>query len=243
MSDGLGLGRWGPLAGGDRRAQPPKYASYAEILAPVPPTASSGLSKDSPESYSCTDPTTASGEIEHPVSKSDTLMGLSLRYGINVAELKRYNNLPTENISYLKTINIPKGGRGAALPPASEAASRSAVIRAFASKHKLSKEEATYYLEEARFEEATAQRALQADLDFEDAASGGSGRGGSATHSSGGSAEIALRGGYAALPSDASADAVVAGVTRERIVEIGTGGTSIASGLRHRTRVRSEDPQ
>ncbi|KAL1338957.1 hypothetical protein HN51_033542 [Arachis hypogaea] len=54
----------------------------------------------------------ASACIEHPVSKFDTLAGIAIKYGVEVADIRKMNGLVTDRqIFALKTINIPLPGR------------------------------------------------------------------------------------------------------------------------------------
>ncbi|XP_030472348.2 uncharacterized protein LOC115690215 isoform X1 [Syzygium oleosum] len=58
------------------------------------------------------------GSIEHEVSKMDTLAGIAIKYGVEVADIKRINGLATDfQIFALKTVRIPLPGRHP--PPAS----------------------------------------------------------------------------------------------------------------------------
>ncbi|GMG98898.1 hypothetical protein Nepgr_000738 [Nepenthes gracilis] len=57
------------------------------------------------------------GFIEHPVSKMDTLAGIAIKYGVEVADVKRMNGLVTDRQMFaLKTLQIPLPGRH---PPSS----------------------------------------------------------------------------------------------------------------------------
>ncbi|MED6217460.1 hypothetical protein PIB30_017899 [Stylosanthes scabra] len=50
--------------------------------------------------------------IEHPVSKFDTLAGIAIKYGVEVADIRKMNGLDTDRqIFALKTIYIPLPGR------------------------------------------------------------------------------------------------------------------------------------
>ncbi|BAT98739.1 hypothetical protein LR48_Vigan06g140200 [Vigna angularis] len=52
------------------------------------------------------------GYIEHHVSKYDTLAGVAIKYGVEVADVKRLNNLVTDHQMFaLKTLHIPLPGR------------------------------------------------------------------------------------------------------------------------------------
>ncbi|XP_042504490.1 uncharacterized protein LOC122081420 [Macadamia integrifolia] len=62
--------------------------------------------------------------IEHHVSKFDTLAGVAIRYGVEVADIKRMNNLVTDlQMFALKSLQIPLPGRH---PPSSSLANGSA---------------------------------------------------------------------------------------------------------------------
>ncbi|KAJ6760176.1 hypothetical protein OIU79_025112 [Salix purpurea] len=50
--------------------------------------------------------------IEHHVSKRDTLAGVAIKYGVEVADVKRLNGLSTDlQMFALKTLLIPLPGR------------------------------------------------------------------------------------------------------------------------------------
>ncbi|XP_027185936.1 uncharacterized protein [Cicer arietinum] len=52
------------------------------------------------------------GYIEHRVSKFDTLVGIAIKYGVEVTDIKRMNSLVTDHqIFALKTVQIPLPGR------------------------------------------------------------------------------------------------------------------------------------
>lgn len=63
--------------------------------------------------------------IEHPVSKMDTLAGVAIKYGVEVADIKRLNSLSTDlQMFALKTLLIPLPGRH---PPSSNVSDSSSV--------------------------------------------------------------------------------------------------------------------
>ncbi|KAE8672653.1 Detected protein of confused Function [Hibiscus syriacus] len=52
------------------------------------------------------------GFIEHPISRFDTLAGLAIKYGVEVADIKKMNGLVTDlQMFALKTLQIPLPGR------------------------------------------------------------------------------------------------------------------------------------
>ncbi|XP_010522189.1 PREDICTED: uncharacterized protein LOC104800897 [Tarenaya hassleriana] len=67
-----------------------------------PPLPSSSSSSSSP----------GAGYIEHRVSKFDTLSGIAIKYGVEVADIKKMNGLVTDlQMFALKTLRIPLPGR------------------------------------------------------------------------------------------------------------------------------------
>ncbi|PON77744.1 LysM domain containing protein [Parasponia andersonii] len=66
----------------------------------------------SPSSSSPSSSSPAAGYIEHPVSKLDTLAGVAIKYGVEVADIKKMNGLVTDlQMFALKSIQIPLPGR------------------------------------------------------------------------------------------------------------------------------------
>ncbi|KAJ4822811.1 hypothetical protein Tsubulata_015813 [Turnera subulata] len=57
-------------------------------------------------------PISGAGFIEHPVSKLDTLAGVAIKYGVEVADIKKMNGLVTDlQMFALKSLQIPLPGR------------------------------------------------------------------------------------------------------------------------------------
>ncbi|KAB1206277.1 hypothetical protein CJ030_MR7G011770 [Morella rubra] len=57
------------------------------------------------------------GYIEHPVSKFDTLAGIAIKYGVEVADIKKMNSLVTDlQMFALKSLQIPLPGRHSPSP-------------------------------------------------------------------------------------------------------------------------------
>ncbi|KAL9239203.1 hypothetical protein vseg_013543 [Gypsophila vaccaria] len=66
----------------------------------------------SSSSSSSSSPSPPSTYIEHPVTKFDTLAGVAIRYGVEVADIKKMNGLVTDlQMFALKTLQIPLPGR------------------------------------------------------------------------------------------------------------------------------------
>ena len=109
----------------------------------------------------------------HTLEKRDTLLGLSLKYGVSVSELKLANDIPftSDNLhSCGPTLRIPLGGKseigdGHSIQTKEE--SDRAILRRFRVTHNLEEAEAKYYLSLCNndFEKATIE--LQNDLNIE----------------------------------------------------------------------------
>ncbi|XP_019413361.1 PREDICTED: uncharacterized serine-rich protein C215.13-like [Lupinus angustifolius] len=66
----------------------------------------------SSSSSSSSSPPSAYGYIEHTISKLDTLAGIAIKYGLEVADIKKMNSLITDHQMFaLKTLRIPLSGR------------------------------------------------------------------------------------------------------------------------------------
>ncbi|KAJ0966930.1 hypothetical protein J5N97_023847 [Dioscorea zingiberensis] len=73
---------------------------------------SNGFDSISVLSTSSSSPVSGVNFIEHRVSKMDTLAGVAIKYGVEVADIKRMNGLVTDLQMYaLKTLQIPLPGR------------------------------------------------------------------------------------------------------------------------------------
>ncbi|KAJ7551697.1 hypothetical protein O6H91_06G025200 [Diphasiastrum complanatum] len=72
---------------------------------------------------------TSKGYIEHHVSKLDTLPGIAIKYGVEVADIKRINGLASDFQMYARSVlQIPLPGRhppSESLPPTSKSHKRS----------------------------------------------------------------------------------------------------------------------
>ncbi|CAN1255074.1 LysM and putative peptidoglycan-binding domain-containing protein 1 [Linum perenne] len=67
----------------------------------------------------------ARGFIEHQVSKFDTLAGVAIKYGVEVADIKKKNGLITDHQMFaLKTLKIPLPGRHLPSPSLSNGSER-----------------------------------------------------------------------------------------------------------------------
>lgn len=49
--------------------------------------------------------------VRHPVSKTDTIVGIALRYGVKVDDIKRANNLTSQSIFAYKYLLVPNPAR------------------------------------------------------------------------------------------------------------------------------------
>ncbi|KAL2518564.1 peptidoglycan-binding LysM domain-containing protein [Abeliophyllum distichum] len=80
-------------------------------------TSSSSSSSSSQPNSSSTGFNGGTNCILHPVSKLDTLAGVAIKYGVEVADIKRINGLVTDlQMFALKTLEIPLPGRHSPSP-------------------------------------------------------------------------------------------------------------------------------
>jgi len=110
--------------------------------------------------------------VRHLVAKTDTLAGLSLRYGVKVDDIKQANNLTSQSIFAHKFLLVPNPAR----TPAPEELSNTVMpkdgkkgiaVERFRAVAKCDKEEASFYLEEHEFDVERALAAFRADLEWE----------------------------------------------------------------------------
>jgi hypothetical protein len=170
---------------------PPKIMTAKDLLAPAGKEPYTSPRADASNRASLSNVT----EFQlHKIEKRDTLLGLSLKYGVAVSELKLANDIPftSDNLhSCGPTLRIPMGGKsafgaGASPPSENKEESERAVLRRFRVTHGLEEAEAKYYLSigDGDFEKATKE--LQHDLSVESklglsTIGGGGGGGGGAT--------------------------------------------------------------
>jgi len=117
----------------------------------------------------------AAGDLffKHSVSSLDTFSGLCLKYGVRGGELKKANHLFDENGIYSKEIILIPWKKGKALPPPDlteeerESLERQRKLARFAAECRASREEALYYLEQAKWDFKAAQEERFNDLEFE----------------------------------------------------------------------------
>jgi LysM repeat protein len=75
-----------------------EYAAAPATHTPTPDPASASSATAEGAATAAPAPT-GSGGVNHTVVSGDTLYGLELQYGVAVAEIKRLNNLPNDNLS------------------------------------------------------------------------------------------------------------------------------------------------
>ncbi|XP_013622383.1 PREDICTED: uncharacterized protein LOC106328482 [Brassica oleracea var. oleracea] len=86
----------------DRSAKSPSRSNILRIPSPTSSPPPPPPSRSSPER----------GYIEHRVSKFDTLAGIAIKYGVEVADVKKMNGLVTDlQMFALKSLQIPLPGR------------------------------------------------------------------------------------------------------------------------------------
>ncbi|CAA7026996.1 unnamed protein product [Microthlaspi erraticum] len=92
------------------RERSPSRSSPSRILRIPSPTSSPPPSSSSPPFHGSSSP--ERGYIEHRVSKFDTLAGIAIKYGVEVADVKKMNGLITDlQMFALKSLQIPLPGR------------------------------------------------------------------------------------------------------------------------------------
>jgi LysM repeat protein len=110
--------------------------------------------------------------VRHLVAKTDTLAGVSLRYGVKVDDIKQANNLTSQSIFAHKYLLVPNPARTP--PPSDDLNSvmpkdgkKSIASERFRALAKCGREEAQFYLEEHDYDFKLALAAYQADLEWE----------------------------------------------------------------------------
>lgn len=103
----------------------------------------------------------------HPVISTDTVKGLSLKYGVKIPDLKRTNRIWSNDDIYSRQfLLVPWDDLNKAVPERTdieEAILHRELVSRFRVKWSTSKEEAIYYLEEHNwnFEVASCERAKE----------------------------------------------------------------------------------
>ncbi|XP_010547714.1 PREDICTED: uncharacterized protein LOC104819378 [Tarenaya hassleriana] len=93
---------------GFRESSPSRSSASKSSWIPSPSTPPPSTSSPPLPSSS----TPGAGYIEHRVSKFDTLAGIAIKYGVEVADIKKMNGLVTDlQMFALKTLQIPLPGR------------------------------------------------------------------------------------------------------------------------------------
>ncbi|CAN8236970.1 unnamed protein product [Cochlearia groenlandica] len=94
-----------------RREMSPSRSSSSKILRIPSPTSSPPPSSSSSPPFPCSN-SPDRGYIEHRVSKFDTLVGIAIKYGVEVSDVKKMNGLVTDlQMFALKSLKIPLPGR------------------------------------------------------------------------------------------------------------------------------------
>lgn len=98
------------------------------------------------------------------------MAGLAIRYNINKALIKKINKLQTDHVIEKKFLYFPKNGTHVSTPIPAEvtaAYTRSKQVTAFREITNCSKQEATYYLEDAGWNGDVAIKAWKDDLNWQ----------------------------------------------------------------------------
>jgi LysM repeat protein len=112
--------------------------------------------------------------VMHRVELGDTLDGLMLQYGVSKTAIKKYNNLQSDDIYYLKELKIPNPTTDFTSAPLSEAEieeiRKQTLLDSF--KAQVPKDDrnlAKLYMEEAEYDVEQALKLYKEDLDWEKA--------------------------------------------------------------------------
>lgn len=156
--------RWAALSHWPAEQHPPKIATPADLLAAAP-----AEHEDAPNAAATENvqpELDQYGYIIHPVQPTDSLLGLSFKYGVTVSELRHCNNLPTDNIFACgPTLRIPGSApRMMATPPPDP---KAAMLQRFEKRFSLSRSEARYYLEDNSWDMDKASAAVTSELAWE----------------------------------------------------------------------------
>ena len=161
-------GRWAALSHAAPRRAPARVPDYSVLQRPLPaeiPTPPVIESDIVAQQLSATVGPQGEAFIEHVIAPTDTIEGVSLRYGVTVAEIKMVNDLPTSNLRTAgRTLRIPLTQGSRVLPTPQASTSRAAILRRFRVVHGLGEAEAKYYLDGADYDEGAAAKELAADL-------------------------------------------------------------------------------
>jgi hypothetical protein len=157
----------------------PSYPDYAALNGALPPPPSDKYwEKQKDGSWLLKDKEVAQAEaltdeervqlpefIEHVVLRTDTAMGLRLKYKVTLPELRRHNNFFGDKISCCPVLKIPTAN----LPPGFKITTTHATkIQILRNKGKLQENEAKYYLELHEGDLDKAVEEAVADMRWED---------------------------------------------------------------------------
>lgn len=155
--------------------EPFKTMTMSEMLAPLPrdraevETSSAGGAQQAASQFGPSATTIDDNTphyVDHKVTKSDTLFGLSLKYGVPINTIKQMNDLHSDNIATVGVLRIPVG-KVLSAPAGTGKESERAILRRFRNTHGVTEAEAKYYLSEHAFNYDKATDELQRDLAFE----------------------------------------------------------------------------
>jgi nucleoid-associated protein YgaU len=90
-----------------RRSDKPRLKEDIQNILPAEPT-ERGQDPDVMKQEEVTNkPMTINSKREHVVSNGDTLFNISRRYGVDISEIKKFNNLESDQIQVGQLLQIP----------------------------------------------------------------------------------------------------------------------------------------
>lgn len=144
-------GRWALLS------RVPQTASTIDYTASAPPLPPADLTTDALSADAPPPPPF----ILHTLARSDTLIGLSFKYRVSEHDIRRLNDLPSDNLfTGGPTLRIPTSAmpRGMSAREAVPADTRAAVLRRFRVENGLEDSEARFYLVRGLLRESVGGR-------------------------------------------------------------------------------------
>eukprot|EP01116_Phalansterium_solitarium_P001865 TRINITY_DN11699_c0_g1_i1.p1 TRINITY_DN11699_c0_g1~~TRINITY_DN11699_c0_g1_i1.p1 ORF type:complete len:407 (-),score=148.80 TRINITY_DN11699_c0_g1_i1:220-1344(-) len=144
------------------------YDATAKPLV-APPEVAAPPTLDAPKDDKTKEPEPETdGLLRHPVTRGDTLVGLSLKYGVPVHVIKSVNKIPpyVNECYQFKVLLIPTDVAEPIVTPANES-SKTVARRMFKNATKCTAAEAKYYMDEHGDDLAAALKQWREDEEFE----------------------------------------------------------------------------
>jgi len=102
----------------------------------------------------------------HVIEDADTLVGISLKYGVSIASLQRVNRLHGHQIMALKELLIPLT-ESVTIPTKKAPDTKAEIMKEFKKKTKCEQEEAIYYMDLSGYNLEAALKEWEEDSSFE----------------------------------------------------------------------------